>query len=49
MSIELPSGCTIDTQTWEWMKAAGTWHGYLDARMYSQADRDFMDRELAHG
>lgn len=46
-TITLPSGCTIDGQTWSWMKEDGTWRGYLDEGMYSQADRDFMDRELA--
>jgi len=47
--VTLPSGCTIDGQTWRWIRDAGTWHGYLDARMYTAADREFMDRALKGG
>lgn len=46
--MQLPSGNTIDSETWAAMKAAGTWRGWLDARMYPQTDRDFMDQEMAH-
>lgn len=45
--ITLPSGNTISTDTWDAMKASGGWRGWLDPHMYPQADRDFMDEELA--
>lgn len=48
-AVVLPSGCTIDAESWEDMKDAGTWRGWLDARMYSQEDRDYMDREIGSG
>jgi hypothetical protein len=47
--IELPSGSTISAETWGWIREAGDWRGFLDARMYVQADRDYMDKELARG
>lgn len=49
MSVALPSGCTIDSDTWDAMKASGGWRGWLDARMYKPVDRDFMDKEIGRG
>ena len=48
-AIKLPSGSTISAETWSWMLEDGTWHGYLDPKMYSQADRDFLDSALSNG
>jgi hypothetical protein len=45
--VTLPSGSTIDPTTWADMAADGTWRGWLDGRMYTQDDRDFMDKELS--
>lgn len=47
--VTLPSGSTISGSTWDAMKDDGTWRGWLDAGMYTAADRDFMDKELARG
>lgn len=44
--MNLPSGNTISAETWDAMKADGDWRGWLDARMYPQADRDFMDSQI---
>ena len=44
--VQLPSGNTISGELWEDMKEAGTWVGWLDARMYPPEDRAFMDREI---
>ena len=47
--ITLPSGCMIDAETWHDMRRAGTWHGWLDPRMYTDIDRDYMDRMIGTG
>ncbi|MCZ4498525.1 MAG: hypothetical protein JWQ74_1078 [Marmoricola sp.] len=44
--VTLPSGKTISGHTWAAITADGTWHGWLDAGMYSSVDREFMDAAL---
>lgn len=45
--VVLPSGSTISRDTWDTMKAAGDWRGWVsDERMYSDADAAFLDDEI---
>ena len=44
--VILPSGNSIDRETWDAMKESGSWCGWLDPKMYPADDRAFMDAQI---
>lgn len=45
--MTLPSGCTVTADTLAAMRESGTWEGWLDPRMYGDADLEWLTRETA--
>lgn len=46
-AVTLPSGCTISASTYAMMRTERTYHGFLDTRMYTAADLQWLLADLS--